>query len=205
MLCLSGGDPNLRKFLILRVSSLALALAALVAPVSESHATMVSPHGACGSHKEVFFKKIWVYERVEYIKIVKLVPNACTRSHNHTGQWAVGCGIAAAGAEMIGAAVHASDKKDPRQSTIFEAGWYASACPVFLPWSLLVSVTCPDNKATYEVARQAHRYGKKTGIYNLAVFTDAYGPACRTGKLAPEFLAFLKTNHMPLSSFYLRG
>ena len=106
---------------------------------------------------------------------------------------------------MIGAAVHAGDKNDPRQSTIFEAGWYASACPVFLPWSLLVSVTCPDNKATYEVARQAHRYGKKTGTYNLAVFTDAYGPACRTGKLAPEFLAFLKTNHMPLSNFYLRG
>lgn len=106
---------------------------------------------------------------------------------------------------MIGTAVHAGDKKDPRQSTIFEAGWYASACPVFLPWSLMVTLTCPDNKATYEVARQAWRYGKKTGNYSLPVFTEAYGPACRTGKLSPEFLAFLKANHMPLSKFYLRG
>jgi len=195
----------MRKFVIWSLSSLALALAALVIPASESHATIAPSNAACGTHKQIFVKKIWWYGRVKYIHITKLIPNACTRSNNHNGQWAVACGIAAAGAEMIGAAVHAGDKKDPRQSTIFEAGWYASACPVFLPWSLLVSLTCPDNKATYEVARQAHRYGKKTGTYNLAVFTDAYGPACRTGKLSPEFLAFLKTNHMPLSKFYLHG
>jgi hypothetical protein len=86
---------------------------------------------------------------------------------------------------MIGAAVHAGDKKDPRQSTIFEAGWYASACPVFLPWSLLVSVTCPDNKATYEVARLAYLYTKKRPGADQGAFTNAYAEACRERRLSP--------------------
>ena len=182
----------MRKYITLSLMSLALALGVVMSQTSASNAW-----------------EGYYYHKFNLAKFCKYHPSShkCfhseTRSHNHTGQWAVACGIAAAGAEMIGAAVHGSDKKDPRESTIFEAGWYASACPVFLPWSLLVSATCPDNKATYEVARQAWRYGKKTGTYNLAVFTDAYGPACRTGKLAPEFLAFLKANHMPLSTFYL--
>lgn len=114
------------------------------------------------------------------------------------------CGVGSAAAEMIGAAVHANDKKDPRQSTIFEAGWYAAVCPVMLPLAIVVTATCKDNKATYEIARQAHRYGLKHEPANWTPFTNAYGDACRTGKLSPAFRAFLKANGLKLSAAYLR-
>jgi len=105
---------------------------------------------------------------------------------------------------MIVAAIKGNDKEDPRQATIFEAGWSVSACPVFLPWSLLVSAMCPDNKATYEIARQAYRLNARTGgTIDNTPFTNAYYEACREGTLSKDFRAFLKANHLPLSSFYL--
>jgi hypothetical protein len=125
------------------------------------------------------------------------------RDHNHAGQWAVGCGIAAASGAMIVSAIKGSDKEDPRQATIFEAGWSVSACPVFLPWSLLVTALCPDNKATYEIARQAYRLNARAGVIDNTPFTNAYYQACREGTLSKDFLAFLKANHLPLSSYYL--
>ncbi|HEY6024764.1 MAG TPA: hypothetical protein VIV34_11395 [Pseudolabrys sp.] len=132
-------------------------------------------------------------------------PQPAPRETHNVGPIAVGCGISAAAAEMIGAAAHAGDKNDPRQSTIFEAGWYAAACPVFLPWSLMVTATCPDNKATYEIARQAHRYGLTHQSADWTPFTTAYGESCRNGKLSRDFLAFLKANHLKLSAAYRRG
>jgi hypothetical protein len=114
------------------------------------------------------------------------------------------CGVGSAAAEMIGAAAHANDKKDPRQSTIFEAGWYAAVCPLMLPVALVVTATCRDNKATYEIARQARRYGLKHQPADWTPFTNAYGEACRTGKLSPAFRTFLKANGLKLSAAYLR-
>jgi hypothetical protein len=112
--------------------------------------------------------------------------NSNHRSTSRAGVWAVGCGIASAGSLMIGTAIHAGDKKDPRQLTINEAGWHSAACPFLLPWALIVQATCPDNKATYHVARLAFRYVKKHGPGDQSAFTNAYGEACRTGKLTRE-------------------
>jgi hypothetical protein len=132
-------------------------------------------------------------------------PQQPPRASHHVGPIAIGCGLATASAEMIGAAANAGNKNDPRQSTIFEAGWYASACPIFLPWSLLVTATCPDNKATYEIARQAHRFGLVHPVADWSPFTNAYTEACREGKLSTDFLAFLKANHLRLSAAFRRG
>ena len=132
-------------------------------------------------------------------------PAETVRDSHHVGPIAIGCGLAAASSEMIGAAANASNKNDPRQSTIFEAGWYASACPIFLPWSLLVTATCPDNKATYEIARQAHRFALKHPVPDWSPFTNAYTEACQQGKLSRDFLAFLKANHLRVSAAFRRG
>ena len=137
--------------------------------------------------------------------IVPKKPAPTPRNTHHVGPIAIGCGLAAASAEMIGAAVQAGDKNDPRQPTIFEAGWYASACPIFLPWSLLVTATCPDNKATYEIARQAHRFGLTHPVPDWSPFTNAYTEACQQGKLSSDFRAFLKANHLRLSAAFRRG
>jgi len=113
-------------------------------------------------------------------------PVAGPHTTDHTGPWAVGCGFASAGSLMIGTAIHAGDKKDPRQLTINEAGWHSAACPFLLPWALITQATCPDNKATYQVARLAFRFVKKHGPGDQSAFTNAYGEACRTGKLSRE-------------------
>jgi len=121
-----------------------------------------------------------------YYRVIKKPPPPSVRSHNNVGPWAVGCGIASAGSLMIGTAIHAGDKNDPRQLTINEAAWHSSACPFLLPWALIVQATCPDNKATYQVARLAFRYVKKHGSADQSAFTNAYGEACRTGTLSRD-------------------
>ncbi len=113
---------------------------------------------------------------------------------DHVGPWAVGCGAAAAGSLMIGTAIHAGDKKDPRQLTINEAGWHSAVCPFLLPWALITQATCPDNKATFQVARLAFRFVKKHGPGDQSAFTNAYGEACRTGKLSRDTVRLL--NHL---------
>ena len=100
---------------------------------------------------------------------------------------------------MIGTAIHASDKKDRRQLTINEAAWHSSACPFLLSWALLVQAMCSDNRATYEVARQAYRFGRKHVVADWTPFTNAYGEACRRGTFSPEFVAFLKANGQTVS------
>jgi hypothetical protein len=62
--------------------------------------------------------------------------------------------------------------------------------------------TCPDNKATREIARQAYRYARKfgAGAVDYTPFTNAYAEACRQGTLSVDFRAFLKSKGMRLSS-----
>jgi hypothetical protein len=115
------------------------------------------------------------------------------QSTDHTGAWAIGCGIASAGSLMIGTAIHAGDKNDPRQLTINEAAWHSAACPFLLPWALLVQATCPDNDATRDVARLAFRYLLRHPAADQSAFTTAYGEACRTGKLSRQTRTLLNS------------
>ena len=129
----------------------------------------------------------------EYIPRVPPKPAPSVRGTSNVGPWAVGCGIASAGSLMIGTAIHASDKNDPRQLTINEAGWHSAACPFMLPWALIVQATCPDNKATYQVARLAFRFVQKHTAGDQSAFTNAYGEACRTGKLSRDTVRLLNS------------
>jgi hypothetical protein len=126
-------------------------------------------------------------------KVVKKDPPPSQRGNNATGQWAVACGIASAASLMIGTGINAAreNKKERRQLTITEAAWYASACPVFLPFALIAQATCPDNKATYRIATLAYRYLHRNPASDQSAFTVAYGEACRTGQLSRETLAKL--------------
>ncbi|MFZ1950042.1 MAG: hypothetical protein WAU74_08230 [Pseudolabrys sp.] len=119
-----------------------------------------------------------------------------TQHTNHTGQWVVGCGIASAASLMVGTAIAASDKnkKNRRQLTLTEAYWAASACPFLLPLALVAQAACADNKATYKIATLAYRYVDTHPAADQSAFTRAYGEACRTGKLSPEFVAFAVAN-----------
>lgn len=134
----------------------------------------------------------------------KSEPAPQTQSDHHVGGYYVACGFAAAAAEMIGAGIHGNDANDPRQSTLFEAGLYAAACPAFLPLTLLVAATCPDNPATYEIARLATRYGRTHQPADWTPFTNAYGLACSDGRLPPDFLAFLRANGLRPGAAYWR-
>jgi hypothetical protein len=95
---------------------------------------------------------------------------------------------------MIGTAIHAGDKNDPRQLTINEAAWHSAACPFLLPWALLVQATCPDNDATRDVARLAFRYLLRHPAADQSAFTTAYGEACRTGELSRQTRALLNSS-----------
>jgi hypothetical protein len=128
-----------------------------------------------------------------YVKpVVPKQPQPAVRSHNNVGPWAVGCGFAAAGSLMAGTAIRAGDATDPRQLTITEAAWHSSACPFLLPWALISQAMCPDNRATYQVARLAFRYVKKHGPGDQSAFTNAYGEACRTGTLSRDTVQALR-------------
>ena len=101
---------------------------------------------------------------------------------------------------MIGSAVSNGDRDHPRQMTVTEAAWAAGlGCPVFLPLALLAQTMCPDNDATYAIATYAHKYAKAhlDGV-DYTPFTNAYGYACKTGRLSPEFKDFLKVNGLLL-------
>ncbi len=126
-----------------------------------------------------------------YVKPTPRQPQPAVRSHSNVGPWAVGCGFASAGSLMIGTAIHAGNASDPRQLTINEAAWHSSACPFLLPWALITQAMCPDNNATYQVARLAFRFVKKHGASDQSAFTNAYGEACRTGKLSRDTLQSL--------------
>ena len=160
----------MRKFIVGSiVTGLLVALATLAMPVSESQAHC--------------------YGRYCMPKVPKK-PASQQQSTSHVGEYWLFCGLATATSEIVGAAVNGNSATDPRQSTIFEAGWYAAACPAMLPWALLVSATCPDNRATLAIARLAHRYGLTHPSADWTPFTNAYGQACRDGTLSPAFLAF---------------
>lgn len=192
----------MRKLAILSLSTAVLAFGAMVIPTTESQAHFSK--AGCGTTRHIPTYNFGRFEFISYFKKVKSTPCPPTRESKIGGQIAVGCGLAAASSAMIVAAIKGADKEDPRQATIFEAGWSVSACPVFLPWSLLVSALCPDNKATYEIARQAYRLNARAGgAIDNTPFTNAYYQACREGTLSTEFRAFLKANHLPLSSYYL--
>ncbi|MDI3471306.1 MAG: hypothetical protein OJF62_003369 [Pseudolabrys sp.] len=112
---------------------------------------------------------------------------------NHLTPWPTICGIASAASVMVGTEIKANDqdKTKRRQLTITEATWWASVCPVVLPLALLSTATCPDNKATYEVARLAYLYVKKHPGADQSAFTNAYAEACHTGKLSRATLRIL--------------
>jgi hypothetical protein len=165
----------MRKFALL--AALLLAAASLTVPLSQT-ALALSCEGEIGC------------------PIPKPQPKqqpSSARSTNHTGVWAIGCGIASASSLMIGTGIKASHKlkKYRRQLTVTEAAWHASACPVFLPLALIAQASCPDNKATYKVATLAYRYLDKHLAGDQSAFTAAYGEACRTQKLSRETLATL--------------
>jgi hypothetical protein len=103
---------------------------------------------------------------------------------DQTGAWIVGCVMASSGALIVGSAVKANDRNDPRQLTVTEAAWLAAICPGFLPLALLTQSACPDNKATYEIARLAFRFLRNHPVGDQTPFTNAYAEACSTGKLS---------------------
>jgi hypothetical protein len=112
---------------------------------------------------------------------------------NNLTPWPTICGIASAASVMVGTEIKANDqdKTKRRQLTITEAAWFASVCPVVLPLALLSTATCPDNKATYEVARLAYLYVQKHPGGDQSAFTNAYAEACHTGKLSRATLRTL--------------
>jgi hypothetical protein len=107
---------------------------------------------------------------------------------NNLGPWAIACGASSVASLMIGTGINASNG---RQLTITEATWYASACPFLLPFALVATATCPDSKATYEVARLAFRYIAKHPGADQSAFTNAYGEACH-GQLSRATLRSLR-------------
>lgn len=146
--------------------TLMAAAAFLAAPISQSFAAMIPPR--------------------------QPVPVTHTDT---TGPWAIGCGFAAALSPMIGTAIKANDpdKKKRRQLTITEAAWHASACPFLLPFAGIAQATCPDNKATYQVARLAFLFVAKHPGADQSAFTNANVEACRDGKLSRATLKDLKS------------
>lgn len=190
----------MHKFVISSLSTFALAIAAMAIPTGASYAHFSK--AACGQQPVQMFPS---FQETSFLYVKKGKPCPTPRDNHNIGKAAFWCGFAAATSEMVGTLVHQNDKKYPRQSTIFEAGWYASACPIFLPWSLLVTATCPDNEATYEIAHQAYLWRRKTLVADYSVFTNAYAEACRKGTLSVDFRAFLKQNHMRLSGQFLRA
>ena len=123
---------------------------------------------------------------------MKLKHSTSTHSNN-VGPWAIACGASAVASVMIGTEINANNANpnNRRQLTITEATWYASACPFLLPLALVSTATCPDSKATYEVARLAFRYLAKHPGADQSAFTNAYGEACH-GQLSRATLRSLR-------------
>jgi hypothetical protein len=106
--------------------------------------------------------------------------------HQGWHPWPAVCGIVSSAAVMVGSEIQMNnpDAVRGRQLTITEATWWASLCPVLLPLALVSTATCPDNKATVEVARLAYLYTKKRPGADQGAFTLAYAEACREGRLS---------------------
>lgn len=119
-------------------------------------------------------------------------PNSPHSSHS-AGPYIVGCTMASAGSLIAGTIVQANDRHDPRQLTINEAAWLAAVCPGFLPLALLVQSTCPDNRATYRVARLAFRFLRRHPQGDQSPFTNAYAEACATGRLSRATRVYLRS------------
>jgi hypothetical protein len=146
--------------------TLMAAAAFLAAPLSQSFAAVVVPHPP--------------------------VPMTHTDT---TGPWAIGCGAASALSLIVGSEIKGRDahRKKRRQLTMTEAAWYASACPFLLPLAGIAQAMCPDNKATYTLARLAWLYADKHPGADQSAFTNAYAEACHTGKLSRATLKELKS------------
>ena len=114
-------------------------------------------------------------------------------NHSFSNWWL--CGFASVASVMIVSEIKMNDVNaaQRRQLTVTEAAWWASVCPIFLPVALLSTATCPDNKATVEVARLAYLYLRKKPGADQGAFTLAYAEACRTGRLSPATLRTLRS------------
>jgi hypothetical protein len=112
--------------------------------------------------------------------------SSSTHSSSNAGPWVVGCTMLSAGALIVGTVAQANDRRDPRQLTPTEAAWLAAVCPGFLPIALLNQTTCPDNRATYRIARLAYRFLRRHPQGDQTPFVNAYTEACRTGRLTRE-------------------
>jgi hypothetical protein len=112
-----------------------------------------------------------------------------------TGPWIMACGAASALSLMIGSEVKGrdADRTKRRQLTVTEAAWHSAACPFLLPLAGVAQALCPDNKATYQLARLAWLYADKHPGADQSAFTNAYAEACHTGKLSRATLKGLKS------------
>jgi len=122
-------------------------------------------------------------------------PPVLTGNSGNAGPWVIGCGAASVASLMIGSEIKATDADATkrRQLTVTEAAWHASACPFLLPLAGIAQATCPDNKATYQIARLAWLFADKHPGADQSVFTNAYAEACHTGKLSRAMLRDLKS------------
>jgi hypothetical protein len=115
-------------------------------------------------------------------------------SNGSTNPWPVACGVGSFVSLAIGTELKAndSDVSRRRQLTITEAAWFASVCPVILPLALVSTATCPDNNATYRVARLAYQFVQKHPGSDQSAFTNAYVEACK-GSLSRATSRALRT------------
>jgi hypothetical protein len=117
-------------------------------------------------------------------------------THTDTaGPWIMACGAASALSLIVGSEIKGrdADRKKRRQLTVTEAAWHSAACPFLLPLAGIAQATCPDNKATYTLARLAWLYADKHPGADQSAFTNAYAEACHTGKLSHATLKALKS------------
>jgi hypothetical protein len=125
---------------------------------------------------------------------VRLPPPSSNSSNVSTSPWPVACGAGAFVSLAIGTTLKANDPdaSKRRQLTVTEAAWFASVCPVILPFALLSTTACPDNNATYQVARLAYVFVQKHPESDQSAFTNAYVEACK-GSLSRSTLQELRT------------
>jgi hypothetical protein len=120
-------------------------------------------------------------------------PTGSSHGGSNVGPLIVACGMVSAGAVIAGTVVQANNQRDPRQLTINEAAWLAAICPGLLPVALLVQSTCPDNRATYQIARLAFRFVQRHPFGDQTPFTNAYAEACENGRLSRKTRAYLRS------------
>ena len=136
----------------------------------------------------------WYFIKHHHHHHMKQPKHSVSTHNSNVGPWAIACGASAVASVMIGTEIKANDpnQNNRRQLTITEATWHASVCPFLLPFALVSTATCPDNKATYQVARLAFLYVAKHPGADQSAFTNAYGEACRDHKLSRLTLRTLR-------------